>query len=74
MLLLSRRTDAIVLYTPSGLPDVYLDSWRDATWWRVVEARLAADDVVVRHFTAVAWLPLGAGPAGYLLLRANGRD
>jgi hypothetical protein len=74
MLLLSRQTDAILLYTPAGLPDGDLDAWRDATWGRVVEARLAGDDVVQRHFTAVAWLPLGAGPSGYVLLRANGRD
>jgi hypothetical protein len=74
MLLLSRHTDAILLYTPVGLPDGDLDGWRNTTWGRVVEARLAGDEVVRRHFTAVAWLPLGAGPAGYVLLRANGRD
>jgi hypothetical protein len=74
MLLLSRRTDAILLYTPGGPPDGDLDAWRDAPWARVVEARLADDEVVQRHFVAVAWLPLGAGPAGYVLLRANGRD
>jgi hypothetical protein len=74
MLLLSRHTDAILLYTPAGLPDGDLDAWRNATWSRVVEARLAEDEVVGRHFAAVAWLPLGAGPAGYVLLRANERD
>jgi hypothetical protein len=74
MLLLSRQTDAILLYTPKGLPDGDLDAWRDVRWGRVVEARLAGDEVVARHFTAVAWLPLGSGPAGYVLLRANGHD
>jgi hypothetical protein len=71
MLLLSRHVDAILLYAPQGLPDDDLDAWRDAAYPRVVEARLAADDVIARHFTPAAWLPLGAGPTGYVLLREN---
>ncbi len=71
MLLLERKADALLLYAAVGLPGDDLDAWREATWSRVVEARLAADDVVARHFMPVAWLPLGAGPAGYVLLRAT---
>jgi hypothetical protein len=36
-----------------------------------VEARLAADPVVGAHFAPAAWLPLGTGREGYVLLRAR---
>ncbi len=70
MFLLSRHVDALLLYTQSGLPDDDLQAWRDAVYRSVVEARLAADDVIARHFAPVAWLPLGSSGAGYVLLRA----
>jgi hypothetical protein len=69
MLLLSRHVDAILMYAPTGLPGDDIHAWRDAAFGRVVEARLAEDDVVARHFAPVAWLPLGSGRAGYVLLR-----
>jgi hypothetical protein len=71
MLLLSRHVDAILLYAPGGLPGDDIDAWRDAAFGRVVESRLAADDVIARHFAPAAWLPLGSGRAGYVLLRAR---
>jgi hypothetical protein len=70
MFLLSRDPDLLVLYAPVGLPKSDLTSWRDAVFSRVVEARLAEDDVVARHFTPAAWLPLGDRGAGYVVLRA----
>jgi hypothetical protein len=70
MFLLSRAPDALLLYVPAGLPDGRLDRWDEATYPRVVEARLARDPVIARHFTPTAWLPLGTQGAGYVLLRA----
>ncbi|MGA7123656.1 MAG: hypothetical protein WBY94_26365 [Polyangiaceae bacterium] len=69
MFLLSRKPDALLLYVPFGLPE--LEDWPDASYSRVVEARLARDPVVARHFAAAAWLPLGTSGAGYVLLRAR---
>lgn len=73
-LLLERGTDALLLYAPSGLPGESPEAWREASYGRTVEARLAADDVTARHFAAVAFLPLGARGAGYVLLRALPSD
>jgi hypothetical protein len=73
-LLLERDTDALLLYAPAGLPEGGADAWREGSYGRVVEGRLAADDVTARHFTAVTFLPLGARGAGYVLLRALPRD
>ncbi len=69
MFLLSREPDALLLYVPSGLPE--LEDWPVANYSRVVEARLARDPVVARHFAAASWLPLGTRGAGYVLLRAR---
>jgi hypothetical protein len=52
MFLLERDPDVLVFYRPP----------------RVVEARLEADDVVARHFENSAWLPLGRGSTGYLVM------
>lgn len=57
MLLLARDPDVILLYTPI---------------YRVVEARLAADEAIARRFTTEAWLPLGEN-GGYMLLRRRDR-
>jgi hypothetical protein len=71
MFLLGRQPDAILLFTSAGLPDGRLQAWRDAVFGRLVEARLAGDDVIARHFSPVTWLPLGGLGAGYVLLRMN---
>jgi hypothetical protein len=71
MFLLSRRPDALLLYAPAGLPGGALEAWQDARYPRVVEARLAQDEVVARHFAPAAWLPLGSRGAGYVLLRST---
>ena len=75
MLLLSREPDGILLYaSPLAAPtslDARLERWAEATYPRVVEARLAHDPVVSRHFSPVAWLPLGEAGAGYVLLAAR---
>ncbi len=52
MFLLERDPDVLVFYRPP----------------RVVEARLEADEVVARHFENSAWLPLGRGSTGYLVM------
>jgi hypothetical protein len=69
MFLLGRDPDALLLYTPKGLPAGDLEDWQQAEYPRVVEARLAHDEVIERHFAPAAWLPLGARGAGYVLLR-----
>ncbi len=71
MFLLSRQPDAILLYAPAGMPDGRLDAWQEAPYPRVVEARLARDEIIARHFAPAAWLPLGTGAAGYVVLRAR---
>ena len=71
MYLLARRPDALLLYAPRGLPEGRMEDWQNIPFGRVVEARLAADEVVARHFAPVVWLPLGSRGAGYLLLRAT---
>jgi hypothetical protein len=68
MYLLGRDPDAILLYAPSGLPHAQLAEWREAQYSRVVEARLAHDDVIGRHFAPSVWLPLGTRGGGYVLL------
>jgi hypothetical protein len=71
-LLLAKGTSALLLYAKAS--DLPLDSWRDATFPRVVEARLAASDLVARHFHAVAFVPLGAMGTGYYVLVARPLD
>jgi hypothetical protein len=71
MFLLSRRPDALLLYAPAGLPGNDLQQWADAAYPRVVEGRLARDEVIARHFAPSAWLSLGKAGAGYVLLRAR---
>jgi hypothetical protein len=68
--LLSRDPDFALLYAPDGLTAAGLAQWYRAKYPRVVEARLARDDVFTKHFTAEAWLPLGTRGAGYVVLRA----
>ncbi len=64
-LLLARDPDVILLYAAST-PD--LGQWRDAFFTRVVDARLAASDVLARHYEARAFLPHGTKNAGYVVL------
>jgi hypothetical protein len=65
--LLDRDPDALLLYAPLGLPPG--GSWRDVTYPRRVEARLAQDDRIARHFAQTpTWLALGTQGAGYVLL------
>jgi hypothetical protein len=66
--LLERAPDVLLLYAGDGLPEGGLDAWRDATYPRIVEARLARDDVIAHRFRVAAWLPLGGYRAGYVLL------
>ncbi len=68
MLLLSRDPDALLLYALARPDGEDLHDWSDAPYPRVVEARLARDPVVGRHFRPASWLPLGASGAGYVLL------
>jgi hypothetical protein len=74
MFLLSRRVGTILFYLPRGLPDGTLERWTEAEYSRVVEARLGLDPVLARHYAAVAWLPLGAAGAGYVLLRVRAQS
>jgi hypothetical protein len=73
MLLLSRDPDALLLYAPAGLPEAGLEAWDQAEYPRAVEARLAYDPVIARHFAPAAWLPLGKGAGGYVVLEATRR-
>ncbi|HXN30387.1 MAG TPA: hypothetical protein VN894_00940 [Polyangiaceae bacterium] len=69
--LLSRKPGALLLYAPEGLPGDDLEGWSGADYRRVVEARLARDPVIARHFTPARWLPMGTRGAGYVLLIAR---
>jgi len=71
MFLLSREADALLLYAAAPPPDGDLDRWTDAVYTRVLEARLARDATVERHFGPAAWLPLGRGGKGYVVLKAR---
>jgi hypothetical protein len=70
MLLLARDPDALLLYAQAGLADGGLAAWDQARYGRAVEARLAHDPVIARHFAPAAWLPLGTGGGGYVVLEA----
>src|SRR5579883_1492450 len=70
ILLRARHVDALLLYAPDGLPGGDVARWLEASYPRVVEARLARDPVVARHFSATDWLPLGRR-GGYVLLRVR---
>jgi hypothetical protein len=65
--LLDRDPDALLLYAPLGLSSS--TSWRDATYPRVVEARIARDDRIARQFEETTWLALGTKGGGYVLLQ-----
>jgi hypothetical protein len=71
MFLRERGVEALLLYCGAGLPPGGLAAWQEASFSRALESRLARDDVVVRHFAPVAWLPLGREGAGYVLLGAE---
>lgn len=73
-MLLERAPDSLLLYVPEGLPGGRLDAWREAAFRGAVEARLARDEVLARHFDAAAWLPLGATGSGYLVLSRRDPD
>jgi hypothetical protein len=66
--LLQRDPDVLLFYAPAGVPEGRLDAWQDAVYGRVVEARLAVDDAIARHFAPAAWLPLGTS-GGYVVLK-----
>jgi hypothetical protein len=74
MFVRSRGADALLLYATSPAPNGDLARWAEATYPRVVEARLARDQIVARHFAPAAWLPLGTLGAGYVLLRARAEE
>jgi hypothetical protein len=61
--LIDRKPDLLLFYAraaPSG-------SLEDATFPRVVEARLARDEIFRAHFRPRAYVPLGKTGAGYVL-------
>jgi len=65
--LLAKDPDVLVLYAETT--DLPLARWREAPFPRVVEARLARDELVDAHFAALAFVPLGETGTGYYLLR-----
>jgi hypothetical protein len=67
-LILAHDLDALLLYVPYGLPEEGLVAYRDATYSRAIEARLAADDAIAEHFGPSAFLRLGSNGAGYVVL------
>ncbi len=68
-LLLAKGTSTLLLYAKAS--DLALDAWQDAAFPRVVDARLAASDLVASHFRAAAFVPLGATGTGYYVLVAR---
>jgi hypothetical protein len=66
--LLAKHPDTLVLLAPPS--DLPLERWADASFSRVVEARLAADPLVEERFVAVAFVPLGREASGYYVLFA----
>ena len=66
-LLLAKDPDALLLYANAS--DLPVERWREAAFPRVVEARLARDELVLAHFGALAFVPLGATGTGYYVLR-----
>jgi hypothetical protein len=71
-LLVSLEPDIVLLYALQPPPGG-LTAWRDATYTRAIEARLASDDTVAARFDAVSWLPLGVAGAGYVVLSVRSR-
>jgi hypothetical protein len=69
--LLAKDPDVLLLYTTSALDASHLDAWPEATYGRVLEARLARDELVQTHFDALAFLPLGDRGSGYVVLARN---
>jgi hypothetical protein len=69
-MLVSLEPDVVLLYAAHAPPDG-LPSWRDATYGRTLEVRLAADDTVANRFQPTAWLPLGKAGAGYIVLEGK---
>jgi len=65
-MLLSYAPEHLLLYVDGGAHDP--SRWREGPFVRAVEARLAASDLVARHYGAIAYLPLH-GDAGYFVLR-----
>jgi hypothetical protein len=70
-MLLDRDPDVLLLYAVVGdgqTRPTDIRSWRSSIFPRVVEARLAASDLVGERFTPRDFLPLGKTGAGYFLL------
>jgi hypothetical protein len=67
--LLAREPDALLLYAPLGRPAGGIEAWPETAVQRAVEARLIREEVIAARFGATAWLPLGSGGGGYVLLR-----
>jgi hypothetical protein len=79
--LLELRADALLLYVSARHPEVQdlllvnhpavppeaVERWWSLPFERTLERKLAADEVVRRHFTPVTFLPLGRDGAGYVL-------
>jgi hypothetical protein len=68
-LLLAKGTDALLLYAKAS--DLAVDSWPNADFPHVLDARLAASDLIASHFRAEAFVPLGATGTGYYVLVAR---
>jgi hypothetical protein len=67
--LLAKRSDVLLLFANAS--DLPLDRWQEASFPRVVEARLARSELLARHFDPAAFVPLGATGQGYYVLLAK---
>jgi hypothetical protein len=56
--LLAKRPGALLLFADAS--ELPLERWQEATFPRVVEARLARSELLAMHFTPAAFVPLGA--------------
>lgn len=70
-MLLDRHADRVLLYVDR--PETEPARWPEFHYPRVVEARLARDPLLARHFGAPVLVPLGKG-AGYVVLSAVAGD
>jgi hypothetical protein len=60
--------DIVLLYATDGVFASSFSLWQVAEYEKLVDVRLASSGLFSRHFEAVAFLPLGEGGAGYVVL------
>jgi hypothetical protein len=67
-LLLSRDPDVLLVFAEAGVTAATLDTWRSATYGRVVDQRFVRSDLIAEHYAPRAFVPFGDRGAGYVVL------